>query len=141
MIYRPINPFPELHSAADDRGVLAAAVSVFLLAPPLVPSGPRCSEAPEIRALEASASEHLARGDTRAGGTLDEAREAVRLLEDVTRHDPACAEAWISLATAWSRFSFSVPGSLSNAETYPQEEAASLKALALDGGNPRVHAL
>jgi serine/threonine-protein kinase len=47
----------------------------------------------------------------------------------------------MSLADAWARFSFSVPGSRPNVETYPHEEAAARKAVALDDENPRAHAL
>ena len=112
-------------------------------APPGGPSksdGP-CSENPAAQELSRAGLESLGKSDTRAGGNLDNARKAIALFEQAARLNPRCADSFIHLAEAWSRFSFSVPGSLSNAETYPHELAAALAAVRLDDGLVRAHAL
>jgi Tfp pilus assembly protein PilF len=95
----------------------------------------------EANALYVEGQQYLSQSNTRRGGNLANAREAVKRFEQAVKEDPQFTLAYIGVAEAWGRFGFSVPGALPPTETYPHEEAAALKAAQLEPTLPRAHSL
>jgi tetratricopeptide (TPR) repeat protein len=99
------------------------------------------SQNPEANSLYVEGQNYLNKSNTRNGGTLANARQAVNRFERAVKDDPQFTLAYIGLADAWGSFSFSVPGALPAKEIYPHEEAAALEAARLDPTLPRAHSL
>ena len=95
----------------------------------------------EANALYVEGEKYLSQSNPRNGGTLANAREAVKRFEQAVKEDPQFTLAYIGLSEAWGSFGFSIPGALPATETYPHEEAAALKAAQLDPTLPRAHSL
>jgi hypothetical protein len=97
------------------------------------------SQVPQANALYIKGLEYLGKSNPRNGGSLDNAREAVRLFSQGVKKDPQFTLAYLGLADAWGSFGFSVPGSVPGVNLYPRQLAAALMAEKLDDNLPRVH--
>jgi tetratricopeptide (TPR) repeat protein len=98
------------------------------------------SQVPQANALYIQGLDYLSKGNPRDGGTLANARQAVRLFSQAVKKDPKFALAYLGLADAWGCFRISVPGS-AGVNPYPHQLAAALKAEKLDDSLPKVHSL
>jgi len=90
------------------------------------------SRNPEANALYIQGEEYLKNGDSRAGGSMKNAHKALKLFRQATKKDPQFALAYIGQADALNWFALNVPGAVSPVEVYRQQEAAALKAVAID---------
>lgn len=90
------------------------------------------SKNPEANALYIQGLEYLKNGDARAGGAMENAHKALKLFRQATRKDPQFALAYIGQADALNWFALNVPGAVSPVKVYRQQEAAALKAVAID---------
>lgn len=99
------------------------------------------SQVPQANALYIKGLEYLSKGNPRNGGTLANAREAVRLFSQAVKKDPQFTLAYLGLADAWDCFGISVPGGVRGVKLYPRQLAAALKAQKLDDNLLRVHSL
>ena len=97
------------------------------------------SQVPEANALYIKGLDYLSKSNTRNGGSLVNARQAVRLFSQAVKKDPKFTLAYLGLADAWGSFGFSVPGSMPGVKLYPHQLAAALMAQKLDDNLPRVH--
>jgi Tfp pilus assembly protein PilF len=97
------------------------------------------SQVPQANALYIKGLDYLSKSNTRNGGSLANARQAVRLFNQAVKKDPKFTLAYLSLADAWGSFGFSVPGSVPGVKLYPHQLAAALTADKLDDNLPRVH--
>jgi tetratricopeptide (TPR) repeat protein len=97
------------------------------------------SQVPEANALYIKGLDYLSKSNTRNGGSLTNARQAVRLFSQAVKKDPKFTLAYLGLADAWGSFGFSVPGSVAGVKLYPHQLAAALMAEKLDDNLPRVH--
>jgi len=97
------------------------------------------SQVPEANALYIKGLEYLSKSNPRDGGSLVNARQAVRLFSQAVKKDPKFALAYLGLADAWGSFGLSVPGSMTGDKVYPHLLAAALMAEKLDDNLPRVH--
>ena len=86
------------------------------------------SEVPEANALYLQAREALSKGDPWEGGSLENARKAITLLEQAVQKDPEFALAYLETARAWSTFGYSVSEGISSQDRIPKAKAAVLKA-------------
>lgn len=85
------------------------------------------------------AREFIKNGDPRRGGTLADAREAIRLYEQAVKTDPKFALAYVELCRAWETLGYSDPDGITNKELLPNAKAAALQAVALDKNLPEAH--
>jgi tetratricopeptide (TPR) repeat protein len=100
------------------------------------------SQVPQANVLYIQGLDYLSKSNTRReGGSLVNAREAVRLFSQAVKKDPQFALAYLGLADAWDCFGFSIPGSVPAVKLYPHEVAAALRAEKLDDNLPSVHSL
>jgi len=99
------------------------------------------SQVPEANALYIKAEDYLSKSNPRRGGSLANARQAVKLFESAVKKDPQFTLAYLSLADAWESFGFSVPGSLPLLKIFPHEKAAALRAVQLDDKSRSAHSL
>lgn len=99
------------------------------------------SQVPQANALYIKGLDYLSKSNTWIGGSLANARQAVRLFRQAVKKDPKFTLAYLGLADAWESFGFSVPGSIPGVKLYPRQLAAALKAQELDDNLPRVHSL
>ena len=90
------------------------------------------SQNPEANELFLKAREYYDKSNPRTGGTLANAREAIKLYEEAIKRDPKFALAYVGLSRAWMRLGYSVPGGITNKELLPHAKSAALKALELD---------
>ncbi len=97
------------------------------------------SQVPQANALYIKGLEYLGKSNPRNGGTLANAREAVRLFSQAVKKDPKFALAYLGLADAWGSFGISVKGTVSGDKLYHHQLAAALMAEKLDDNLPRVH--
>ena len=97
------------------------------------------SQVPQANALYIKGLEYLGKSNPRNGGSLVNAREAVRLFSQAVKKDPKFTLAYLGLADAWDSFGISVPGSVSGVKPYRRGLAAALMAERLDDNLPRVH--
>jgi tetratricopeptide (TPR) repeat protein len=86
----------------------------------------------EANALYIRGLEYLNKGDSRAGGSIENAHKALKLFRQATQKDPQFALAYIGQADALNWFALNVAGAVSPVEVYRQQEAAALKAIAID---------
>ena len=96
-------------------------------------------QVPQANALYITGLDYLSKSNTRNGGSLANARQAVRLFNQAVKKDPKFTLAYLGLADAWGNFGFSVPGSVPGVKLYPHQLAAALMAEKLDDNLPRVH--
>jgi Tfp pilus assembly protein PilF len=131
-------------------GLVALNLSLALLRPSSAPAENAdaaseqtvYSQNREANALYVEGQKYLRQSNTRNGGTLANAHEAVKRFEQAVKQDPQFTLAYIGVAEAWGNLGgFSVPGVLPTNETYPREKAAALKAAELDPTLPRAHSL
>jgi tetratricopeptide (TPR) repeat protein len=97
------------------------------------------SQVPHANALYIKGLEYLGKSNPRNGGSLVNAREAVRLFGQAVKKDPKFTLAYLGLADAWDSFGLSVPGGIPGVKLYPHQLAAALTARKLDDNLPRVH--
>jgi tetratricopeptide (TPR) repeat protein len=97
------------------------------------------SRNPEANALYIQGLEYLSKGDPRVGGSLENARKALELFRQATQKDPKFAAAYIGQADALDMFSIHEADSVPPAKVYPQQEAAALKAVAIDDSLVEAH--
>jgi len=90
------------------------------------------SQSPEANELFLKAREYITKSHPDTGGTLANAREAIRLYEQAVKADPKFALAFVELSRAWMTLGYSEPDGISNKEVLPHAKAAALKAVALD---------
>jgi len=105
------------------------------------PSKEIYSRNPEANALYIQGLEYLGKGRPWAGGSLLNAGKALKLFRQAVQKDPQFALAYLGQADALNLFYFSVSGGIAQAKLYRQQEAAALKAAALDDSLPQVHAM
>ena len=98
------------------------------------------SKNPDANALYIRGMEMLDKGDPRIGGSLAYAKKALELFRQATQKDPRFAVAYIRQADALDMLSIHEADSLPPSEVYPQQEAAALKAVAIDDGLVEAHA-
>jgi tetratricopeptide (TPR) repeat protein len=97
------------------------------------------SKIPEANALYIQGLDYLSKGRPWAGGSVENAKKALKLFRQATKKDPQFALAYVGQADALDAATFSVPGSLEPAKAYRQQEAAALKAAELDDNLPQAH--
>jgi tetratricopeptide (TPR) repeat protein len=85
------------------------------------------SQNPEANELFLKAREYFNKG-----GTLANARKAIKLYEQAVKADPKFALAFVELSRAWMTLGFSNPDGMTNKELLPHAKAAALEAVALD---------
>ncbi|HEV2965250.1 MAG TPA: hypothetical protein VG649_25720 [Candidatus Angelobacter sp.] len=107
--------------------------------PPKPSDPPVYSRNPEANALYIQGLEYLSKGKPWAGGSLENARKALKLFQQAAQKDPQFALAYIGQADALDATSFSVSGSVAPGKVYRQQEAAALKAAQLDDSLPQAH--
>jgi tetratricopeptide (TPR) repeat protein len=90
------------------------------------------SQNAEANELFLKAREYYNKSNPRTGGTLANAREAIKLYEAAVKRDPKFALAYVGLSRAWMRLGYSVPGGMTNKELLPHAKSAALKARKLD---------
>jgi adenylate cyclase len=112
---------PESSGLAGDEGVATKEADAKVY-----------SRNPEANALYIQGEEYLKNGDSRAGGSMKNAHKALKLFRQATKKDPQFALAYIGQADALNWFALNVPGAVSPVEVYRQQEAAALKAVAID---------
>lgn len=93
----------------------------------------------EANGLYIRGLEYLGKGDPRVGGSLENAKKALELFRQATQKDPKFAAAYIGQADALDMFSIHEADSLPPAKVYPQQEAAALKAAAIDDTLVQAH--
>jgi tetratricopeptide (TPR) repeat protein len=99
------------------------------------------SKNPEANALYMQALEYLDKGKPWAGGSIMNARKALKLFRQATQVDPQFALAYVGQADALDATSFSIAGSVAPGKVYPQQKAAALKAVKLDDSLPQAHSM
>jgi Tfp pilus assembly protein PilF len=99
------------------------------------------SRNPEANTLYIQGLEYLSKGKPWAGGSLLNARKALKLFRQATQKDPQFALAYVSQAETLDIFNFSVPGSVTAEKIYRQEEAAACKAVELDNTSVQAHSM
>lgn len=97
------------------------------------------SKIPEANALYVQGLECLSKSDPWTGGTLQNAKKALRLFREAVKKDPKFALAYIGQADAIDLLGHSVAGQASPVSVYRQQEAAVLKAVELDDNLPQAH--
>jgi tetratricopeptide (TPR) repeat protein len=97
------------------------------------------SKNPEANALYIRGVEYLKNGDSRAGGSMANAHKALGFFRQATKMDPQFALAYIGQADALNWFALNVPGAVSPVKVYRQQEAAALKAVAIDDTLVEAH--
>ena len=97
------------------------------------------SRNPEANALYIQGLDYLSKGDSRAGGSMQNAHKALDLFRQATKKDPQFALAYIGQADALNWFALNVAGAVSPVEVYRQQEAAALKAVAIDDTLVEAH--
>jgi tetratricopeptide (TPR) repeat protein len=85
--------------------------------------------------------EYLSKGKPWAGGSVENAKKALKLFRQATQKDPKFARAYIGQADALDAASFSVPGSMAPVKVYREQKALALKAIALDDSWPPAHSM
>ena len=99
------------------------------------------SRIPEANQLFLQAQQYFDKSDPRTGGTLANARQAIKLFEEAVKKDPTFALAYVQISRAWLRLGYSDPDGLSNDQLLPPAKAALRKALALDKNLIDAHLL
>jgi tetratricopeptide (TPR) repeat protein len=107
--------------------------------PPKPSAPPVYSRNPEANALYIQGLEYLNKGKPWAGGSLENARKALKLFQQAAQKDPQFALAYIGQADALDATSFTVAGSAPPGKVYRQQEAVALKAAQLDDSLPQAH--
>ena len=97
------------------------------------------SQNPEVNELFLKAREYIARSHPDTGGTLANAREAIKLYEQAVKTDPKFALAFLELSRAWVSLGYSEPDGITNKDLLPHAKAAALKAVALDQNMADAH--
>ncbi len=100
---------------------------------------PVYSKNPEANALYIQGLDYLSKGRSSAGGSLLNARTALKLFRQATQKDPQFALAYIGQANALDQFTFSVPGGTSPVKIFREQEAAARKAAELDDSLTQAH--
>jgi len=98
------------------------------------------SRNPEANALYIQGLDYLSKGKAWLGGSVENAKTALKLFRQATTKDPQFALAYLGQADALDAASFSAPGSLEPGKIYRQQEAAALKAISLDDSLTGAHA-
>jgi serine/threonine-protein kinase len=99
------------------------------------------SKNPEANALYIQGLGFLRNGKPWAGGSVENAKKALKLFRQAAQKDPNFARAYIGQADALDAASFSVPGSMAPVKVYREQEALALKAIALDDSLPQAHSM
>jgi tetratricopeptide (TPR) repeat protein len=99
------------------------------------------SKNPEANDLYIQGLEYLNKGKPWAGGSVENAKKALKLFRQAAKKDSKFARAYIGQADALDAASFSVPGSMAPVKVYREQEALALKAIALDDSWPQAHAM
>lgn len=98
------------------------------------------SKNPQANALYIQGLEYLSKGDPRESGEkIENAHKALKLFREAAHKDPKFALAYLGQADALNLFSFNVAGGVSPIEVYRQQEAAALKAVAIDPNLVEAH--
>jgi tetratricopeptide (TPR) repeat protein len=97
------------------------------------------SKIPEANALYIQGLECLSKSDPWTGGTLQNAKKALKLFRQAVKKDPKFALAYIGQADAIDLLGHSVAGQASPVSVYREQEAAVLKAVELDDSLPQAH--
>jgi tetratricopeptide (TPR) repeat protein len=97
------------------------------------------SQNPQANALYIQGLEYLTKGDPRDGESIENAHKALKFFRQATQKDPNFALAYLGQADALSGFAFNVAGGVSPVKIYRQQEAAALKAVAIDGNLVQAH--
>jgi Tfp pilus assembly protein PilF len=100
------------------------------------------SNNPEANAMYIQGLEYLNKGNPQKGGSVLNGRKALELFRRAVQKDPQFALAYIGQADALDlSASYTSSGTVSPASIYSQQEAAVLKALALDDNLPQAHTI
>lgn len=98
------------------------------------------SRNPEANALYVQGLEYLRHGNPQTGGSVLNGRKALKLFRKAEQKDPGFALAYIGEADALDlSASYTSVGTVAPAKIYHREEAAALKAAALDDNLPQAH--
>ena len=96
-------------------------------------ASPVYSKNPEANALYIQGLEYFSKGKPWAGGSLENARKALKLFRQAAQKDPQFALAYIGQSDALDATSFTVSGSVAPGKVYRAQEAAALKAVCAEG--------
>lgn len=99
------------------------------------------SNNPEANDLYIQGLEYLSKGKPWAGGSVENAKKALKLFREATQKDPKFARAYIGQADALDAASFSVPGSMAPVKVYREQKELAVKAIALDDTLASAHAM
>ncbi len=100
---------------------------------------PVYSKNPEANALYIQGLDYLSKGKPWAGGTVENAKTALKLFRQAAQKDPKFALAYVGQAEALDGTSFSVSGSTSPVKVFREQEADAIKAIKLDDSLPQAH--
>lgn len=99
------------------------------------------SQNPEANNLFIQGLEFLSKGKPWAGGSVENAKAALKLFRQAAKKDPKFARAYVGQADALDAASFSVPGSMAPVKVYREQKALALKAIALDDNLAAAHSM
>src|SRR5438067_1399554 len=85
------------------------------------------SRNPQANALYVQGLEYLSKGDIRDGGSMLDAKKALKLFRQAAKQDPQFALAYIGQAHAIELFQRSISGGMDPAKVYPLLKATALK--------------
>src|SRR3972149_2993807 len=97
------------------------------------------SQSPEANELFLKAREYIARSHPDTGGTLANAREAIKLYEQAVKADPTFARAFLEMSRAWVSLGYSERNGITNKELLPRAQAAALHGVVLDQKMSAAH--
>src|SRR5439155_12656584 len=92
-------------------------------------------------ALYIEGLDYLSKGKAWAGGSVENAKKALKLFRLAVQKDPQFAQAYIGQADALDAASFSASGSMQPGKVYREQEARALKAMALDDSLSEAHSM
>jgi serine/threonine-protein kinase len=99
------------------------------------------SRNPEANELYIQGLDYLSKGKPWIGGSVENAKKALKLFRQAVQKDPQFALAYIGQANALDACSFSVSGSMAPGDVYRQQEIAALKAVKLDDSLSEAHSM
>jgi serine/threonine-protein kinase len=121
--------------------ILSAALAAGSVPPSTAQDQPPVvfSQNRDANALFIQARAYLAKSDPRTGGTLANARQAIKLYQQAVDADPKFALAYVDMSRAWLRLGYSNPDGASDQEIVPPARAALRKAVEADPNLPDAH--
>lgn len=143
MVFCLLLAFTAMYSAPKSWDLFAQSGSVVNSAAginaPTLAEAKVYSRIPEANWLYIQGLEYLKKGDSRGPGSILDTKKALQLFRQAAKKDPQFALAHLGQANAIDILARTVPGGMPAIRIYRQQEAAALKAVALDDSLPQAH--